>query len=86
MRVDHGAVQPIEIVYGEITAKPFVPVFINCVAPPFTPVRRVRLLGEAVGRHLATLDKKVLLISSGACRMTRRCRGWPPRPPSSDAC
>lgn len=65
MRVDHGAVQPIEIVYGEITAKPFVPVFINCVAPPFTPVRRVRLLGEAVGRHLATLDKKVLLISSG---------------------
>ena len=32
---------------------------------PFTPVRRVRLLGEAVGRHLASLDKKVLLISSG---------------------
>jgi len=65
MRVDHGAVQPMEIVYGDITAKPFVPIFINCVAPPFTPVRRVRLLGEAVGRHLATLDKKVLLISSG---------------------
>lgn len=65
MEVDHGAVQPMEIVYGDITAKPFIPIFINSVAPPFTPLRRVRLLGEAIGRHLATLDKKVLLISSG---------------------
>lgn len=65
MEVDHGAVQPMEIVYGDITAKPFIPIFINSVAPPFTPVQRVRLLGEAVGRHLAGLDKKVLLISSG---------------------
>ena len=65
MEVDHGAVQPMEIVYGDITAKPFIPIFINSVAPPFTPLNRVRLLGEAIGRHLATLDKKVLLISSG---------------------
>jgi 2,3-dihydroxyphenylpropionate 1,2-dioxygenase len=56
MQVDHGAVQPMEIVYGDITAKPFVPVFINSVAPPFTPVQRIRLLGEAIGGHLATLD------------------------------
>src|SRR5919107_4508177 len=27
MQVDHGAVQPMEIVYRDITAKPFVPVF-----------------------------------------------------------
>ncbi len=47
MEVDHGAVQPMEIIFGDITAKPFVPVFINSVAPPFTPVHRVRLLGEA---------------------------------------
>src|SRR3954452_12770539 len=65
MQVDHGAVQPMEIVYGDITAKPFVPVFINSVAPPFTPVQRIRLLGEAIGGHLATLDAKVLLIASG---------------------
>jgi 2,3-dihydroxyphenylpropionate 1,2-dioxygenase len=65
MQVDHGTVQPMEILYGDITAKPFVPIFINSVAPPFTPLRRVRLLGEALGRHLATLDEKVLLISSG---------------------
>lgn len=65
MRLDHGAVQPMELMYGDITAKPFVPVFINSVAPPFTPMSRIRRLGEAVGRHLATLDMKVLLISSG---------------------
>lgn len=65
MQVDHGAVQPMEIVYGDIAAKPFVPIFINSVAPPFTPVQRVRLLGEAVGRHLAERDEKVLLIASG---------------------
>jgi 2,3-dihydroxyphenylpropionate 1,2-dioxygenase len=65
MQVDHGTVQPMEILYGDITAKPFVPIFVNSVAPPFTPLRRVRLLGEALGRHLATLDEKVLLISSG---------------------
>jgi 2,3-dihydroxyphenylpropionate 1,2-dioxygenase len=65
MQVDHGAVQPMEILYGDIRAKPFVPIFINSVAPPFTPIRRIRSLGEAVGRHLATVDAKVLLIASG---------------------
>lgn len=65
MEVDHGAVQPMAIVYGDITKKPFVPVFLNSVAPPFTPMQRVRLFGAAIGRHLATLDKKVLLIASG---------------------
>jgi 2,3-dihydroxyphenylpropionate 1,2-dioxygenase len=65
MEVDHGAVQPMEIVYGDITAKPFIPVFINSVAPPFTPLHRVRLLGEAIGQYLKTLDQKVLLIASG---------------------
>src|SRR6478735_4007638 len=65
MEVDHGTVQPMEIVYGDITAKPFIPIFINSVAPPFTPVKRVRALGEALGRHLSGLDKRVLLIGSG---------------------
>lgn len=65
MHVDHGAVQPMELMFGDITSKPFIPVFINSVAPPFTPMRRVRLLGEAIGQYLATLDRKVLLIASG---------------------
>jgi len=64
-QVDHGAVQPMEILYGDIRAKPFVPIFINSVAPPFTPIQRIRMLGEAIGRHLTTLDRRVLLIASG---------------------
>ena len=65
MEIDHGAVQPIEIIYGDIAAKPVIPVFINSVAPPFTPIARIRALGEAIGTWAAGLDKKVLFISSG---------------------
>jgi len=63
MEIDHGAVQPIEIIYGDIAAKPVIPVFINSVAPPFTPIARIRALGEAIGKWAAGLDKKVLFIS-----------------------
>ena len=65
MEVDHGMVQPLEILFGGLDTVPTVPFFINSVAPPFTPVPRVRALGEAVGRYLSRLDERVLLIGSG---------------------
>ncbi|MFD0856950.1 3-carboxyethylcatechol 2,3-dioxygenase, partial [Actinomadura adrarensis] len=65
MEIDHGAVQPLEILFGAIDAVPTIPVFINGVAKPFTRMRRVRLLGEAIGSYLATLDERVLVIGSG---------------------
>jgi len=65
MEIDHGAVQPLEVLFGSIAAKPVIPIFVNSVAPPFAPMKRIRLLGEAVGSYLKTLDKKVLLIGSG---------------------
>jgi len=65
MEVDHGAVQPLELMYGDIAAKPVIPIFINCVAPPFTPIKRIRLLGQAVGKFFAQSDQKVLFIASG---------------------
>ena len=65
MQVDHGFVQPLEILFGDIGAMPVVPVFVNGVAPPFTPLSRVRLLGESVGRYLQRLDGKVLVVASG---------------------
>jgi 2,3-dihydroxyphenylpropionate 1,2-dioxygenase len=65
MEIDHGAVQPIETIYGDITAKPVIPVFIISVAPPFTPIARIRALCQAIGNWAATQDKKVLFISSG---------------------
>ena len=66
MEVDHGAVQPMEILYdGNVAAKPVVPVFVNSVARPFVPVARVRKFGQAVGEYFRSLDKRVLFIGSG---------------------
>ncbi|OBK78551.1 3-carboxyethylcatechol 2,3-dioxygenase [Mycobacterium sp. 1164985.4] len=65
MDVDHGTVQPLQNLFGDVTAVPVIPVFINSVATPLGPVRRVRALGAALGTFLATLDKRVLVVGSG---------------------
>ncbi|AGB24802.1 hypothetical protein Mycsm_04568 [Mycobacterium sp. JS623] len=65
MDVDHGTVQPLQKLFGDATARPVVPIFINSVATPLGPLRRVRALGAAVGTYLATLGKRVLVIGSG---------------------
>ncbi|GGJ30809.1 3-carboxyethylcatechol 2,3-dioxygenase [Streptomyces brasiliensis] len=65
MEVDHGAVQPLEILFGGIATVPTIPVFVNGVAKPFTRMSRVRRLGEAIGSFLAGLDERVLVIGSG---------------------
>ncbi|WP_280463429.1 3-carboxyethylcatechol 2,3-dioxygenase [Nocardia carnea] len=65
MSVDHGTVQPLQQLFGEVTARPVIPIFLNSVATPLGPLRRVRALGTAVGQHLATLGKRVLVLGSG---------------------
>jgi 2,3-dihydroxyphenylpropionate 1,2-dioxygenase len=67
MEVDHGAVQPMEIIYGDFTAKPMLPIFINSVAPPFAPLKRIRQLGQSIGEFVKSelADQKVLVIGSG---------------------
>ncbi len=65
MQVDHGIVQPLQIVFGSIRARPVVPIFVNGVAPPFPPMARVRLLGEAVGKFVKQLRRRVLIVASG---------------------
>lgn len=65
MELDHGAVQPLEILFGDLAAKPVIPVFVNGVARPFTRMRRIRQMGSAVGAYLRNLDERVLLIGSG---------------------
>lgn len=65
MDVDHGTVQPLQKLFGDATGRPVIPVFINSVATPLGPVRRVRALGAAVGTFLATLGKRVLIVGSG---------------------
>jgi 2,3-dihydroxyphenylpropionate 1,2-dioxygenase len=65
MEVDHGAVQPLEKLFGDIRAKPVIPLFINSVAAPLGPVSRARLLGHAVGQFLAERPERILVIGSG---------------------
>jgi 2,3-dihydroxyphenylpropionate 1,2-dioxygenase len=65
MDVDHGTVQPLEKLFGDATSRPVIPIFINSVATPLGPLRRVRALGAAVGTYLATLGKRVLVVGSG---------------------
>ncbi|WP_348789766.1 3-carboxyethylcatechol 2,3-dioxygenase [Leifsonia sp. NPDC080035] len=65
MTVDHGVVQPLDFVFGKRFTQPIVPVFVNSVGAPLTPMSRVRLMGEAFGRAAQELDKRVLFIASG---------------------
>jgi 2,3-dihydroxyphenylpropionate 1,2-dioxygenase len=65
MDVDHGTVQPLQKLFGDATARPVIPVFINSVATPLGPLHRVRALGAAVGTYLASLGKRVLIVGSG---------------------
>lgn len=65
LRVDHGMLQPLEFLYGHDFTTSFVPIFVNSVGHPLTPMNRVRLLGEAVGRAAQKLDKRVLMLASG---------------------
>ena len=64
MDVDHGTVQPLDTLFGDRTP-PIVPVFINSVATPLGPLKRVRALGTAIGEYLSGVDKRVLLLGSG---------------------
>lgn len=65
MDVDHGTVQPLETLFGSASAIPVIPVFINSVATPLGPIGRARALGAAIGRFVATLDRRVLFVGSG---------------------
>lgn len=65
MEVDHGAVQPAEILFGGLDEVPLIPIFINSVARPFTKVSRIRQFGAAVGEFFADTDKRVLFLGSG---------------------
>jgi len=65
LQVDHGCTQTLEEMTGSLTRYPVIPIIINSVAPPFVPYRRIRKLGEAVGRFLAQLNKRVLILGTG---------------------
>lgn len=65
MQVDHGFAQPLELLLGGLDKVPVLPVFINGVATPLPGFQRTRMLGEAMGHFLSTLNKRVLILGSG---------------------
>lgn len=65
MEVDHGTVQPLEVLFGNAGSRPVIPVFVNSVATPLGPLKRVRALGAAIGGFLSALGKRVLIVGSG---------------------
>ncbi|MCA1983088.1 3-carboxyethylcatechol 2,3-dioxygenase [Nocardioides nematodiphilus] len=65
MKVDHGIMQPVEFLFGAPLSRPIVPVFVNSLGFPLTPMQRVRAMGEAFGKAAAQLDKRVLMLASG---------------------
>jgi 2,3-dihydroxyphenylpropionate 1,2-dioxygenase len=65
MDVDHGTVQPLEILFGVADSVPVIPIFINSVATPLGPIKRASALGAAVGDFVAAVDKRVLVVGSG---------------------
>ena len=66
MKVDHGTTIPLHKLTGGLDRHPVLPVVINCAADPRPDFRRVRMVGEAVGTFLATLQgKRIAIIGSG---------------------
>ncbi|MEA1028088.1 3-carboxyethylcatechol 2,3-dioxygenase [Pseudomonas sp. N-137] len=65
MQVDHGIVQSLEFLFGKQMVQPLIPVFVNAVGLPLGPLQRIRLLGEAIGREIASWDRRVLVVASG---------------------
>lgn len=63
--IDHGVMQPMELVFGAGFAQPFVPIFVNALGRPLCPMSRIRQMGEAMGRAAMQMDEKILFMASG---------------------
>lgn len=65
MKVDHGAIQPLEWLSERHPLTRVIPIFVNCAAPPLPTFDRVRALGAAVGTWANGVRERVLIIGSG---------------------
>lgn len=78
MTIDHGFTQPMFRLLGALDRYPAIPIFVNGIIPPFVPFKRSRLLGEAVGRFIAGIGGRVLILGSG--RMSHHPTRYYPAP------
>lgn len=65
MKVDHGFSQLLVLLGETVNRYPVIPVHINCAGPPLPPFKRVRKLGEAIGKWAGELNKRILILGSG---------------------
>lgn len=61
--LDHAFGHTARDLLGSISAKPVLPIFINCASPPHASFRRAASLGRRVGEFFA--DRRVLYVGSG---------------------
>lgn len=61
--LDHAFGHTTRDLLGSISAKPVLPVFVNCASPPHATFRRAASLGRRVGEFFA--DRRVLYVGSG---------------------
>lgn len=67
MQLDHGFTQPLVLLGGALDRFPVIPVFVNAVGIPRPSMRRVRMLGQALGGYLAkaAANRRILILGSG---------------------
>lgn len=65
MRLDHGFMQPLSLLFDNPFSPEIIPIYINSVAPPCANYDRAAAFGKAVGNWLAQRDEKILIIGSG---------------------
>ncbi len=63
--VDHGFSNVMHHFMGALDARPVLPIHINALCHPRPGLRRCRRLGDAVGRFVAGLGKRVAILGSG---------------------
>ncbi|MFD4641842.1 hypothetical protein ACFWN2_31370 [Lentzea sp. NPDC058436] len=61
--LDHAFGHTARDLLGSISAKPVLPIFVNCASPPHATFRRAAALGRRVGEFFA--DRRVLYVGSG---------------------
>lgn len=65
IELDHAFAQPVRDLVGQLSAKPVIPVPVNCATAPLPIGRRVADFGAEVGRFLDGIDERVLVIGTG---------------------
>lgn len=68
LRLDHGFGQSTSDLFGSLSARPMIPIVINCIDRPLATAARTAALGTAVGEFLLREcgpDERVLVVGSG---------------------